>query len=306
MSAGAIVCRAVIRQHSQSFSFAHKLLPAASRDAAAIVYAWCRRADDAVDERGPEQARPALEALERELDEIYAGVAQSDPVLEAFQRVVSEAKIPRRYPAELLAGMRMDVEGTRYGTLPELYLYCYRVAGTVGLMMCHVLGVTSPRALKHAAHLGIAMQLTNICRDVVEDWQRGRLYLPASLLMGVNASPAGDFPASHKDIFARASELLLVEADGFYASADRGLCYLSARSRLAVGAARSIYSRIGDVLRARSLDVTLGRARVPLGSKLWLLLRGLAGWLWQPRRGGRRSSIETLPVLRYPVDVLPR
>src|SRR5690606_25285158 len=98
-------------------------------------------------EAAPDQARRSLLVLEQELGDIYAGVPQRDPVLEAFRQVVHATRIPRQYPEELLLGMRMDVEGTSYETLPDLQLYCYRVAGTVGLMMCHVMGVTSPRGL---------------------------------------------------------------------------------------------------------------------------------------------------------------
>ncbi len=103
-----------------------------------------------------------------------AGRSQADTTLDAFQQVVFERKIPIEYPSELLAGMAMDAEGVHYETLSDLLRYCYRVAGTVGLMMCHVLGVKDDRALIHAAHLGMAMQLTNVCRDVIEDWERGQ------------------------------------------------------------------------------------------------------------------------------------
>jgi 15-cis-phytoene synthase len=309
MNAGLRQSRQAIRRHSRSFSLAQRLLPAESRDGAAVVYAWCRRADDAVDEVPKAEGTTALGRLERELDQIYAGIPQADPLLESFRHVVERCRIPEQYPRELLAGMRMDVEDNVYETLDELYLYCYRVAGTVGLMMCHVMGVGHPRALRHAVHLGIAMQLTNICRDIVEDWTRQRLYLPRSLLGRALPMPgaARAFPAARKQEFARAVERLLLAADRFYASADQGLCYLAPRSRWAVLVARLVYSRIGHVIRARGADVTRGRAYVPLAFKLWLLLQGTVHVLRSLSHGAaasRRHSA-SLPPLRYPVDVLP-
>lgn len=309
MTSAIQLSRDIIRHHSKSFSLARRLLPSASRDAAAVVYAWCRRADDAVDELPRDEAVDALERLERELDSVYAGEPQGDPLVQAFSDVVHRYGIPQQYPAELLAGMRMDVEGVIYGTLLDLQLYCYRVAGTVGLMMCHVMGIESPRALKHAAHLGIAMQLTNICRDVVEDWNRGRLYLPLTFLSG--RPPAcgvhGRFPDEMKRPVARAVERLLRVADHFYLSGERGCDHLSLANVWAVLVARLIYARIGGVIRRRGCDVTLGRAYVPWHTKFALALYGLALVLIAvpARLLERHHSRRPLVVLRYPADVLP-
>jgi phytoene synthase len=293
-----------MRHHSKTFSLAQRLLPKRCREPAAILYAWCRRADDAVDELPEAEARPALVRLERELTEIYAGVPQTDPLLEAFRQVIEESGIPEAYPRELLAGMRMDVEKAQYASLSDLHLYCYRVAGTVGLMMCHLMGVRQPSALRHAAHLGMAMQLTNICRDVVEDWNRGRLYLPGELLR--ERRPEGAFPVTERRPFAQAVEALLHEADRLYVSGDQGLRFLSLGSMWAVLVARLVYSRIGQVLRARDCDVTLGRARVPLATKLWLVVRGLGYVLSDlPRRlAARQNESASLHAVRYP-DVFP-
>lgn len=152
------------------------------------------------------------------------------------------------------------------------------------------------------------MQLTNICRDVVEDWSRHRLYLPRSLLGGTlpMARVSGSFPASCKQEFAKAVERVLTAADRFYESADRGLCYLNPRSRWAVLVARLVYSRIGHVIRTNSADVTRERAYVPLAFKLWLLVQGSVRILVSlPRRATSGCHVGSLPALRYPVDVLP-
>src|SRR5690606_8613660 len=130
----------VIAQHSKSFALASRILPRACRAEVHVLYAWCRRADDLVDLQGAACARRAVLLLGRELDGVYAGRRQDQPLLAAFQRVVLERSVPREYPAELIAGLSMDAEGTRYETLGDLHRYCYRVAGTVGLMMAHVLG----------------------------------------------------------------------------------------------------------------------------------------------------------------------
>ena len=174
-------CHATIAQHSKSFALAAKLLPAAARDDAAVVYAWCRRADDAIDLAPPADQPDALARLYDELAAIDAGAAMPG-VPRAFAAVVGIRQIPLAYPRALLDGMAMDVADTRYRTFDDLFAYCYRVAGVVGLIMCHVMGVRDDRALVPAVHLGIGMQLTNVCRDVAEDWDRGRLYLPDELL----------------------------------------------------------------------------------------------------------------------------
>jgi phytoene synthase len=179
--ADLVACRQVIAQHSRSFALASTLLGPVARDHAAAVYAWCRGADDAIDLAPADRVAAALAEERAELERIYSGAPRT-LAGRAFAAVVAERRIPRAYPAALLDGMAMDVADTRYDTDEDLFTYCYRVAGVVGLIMCHVLGLSDDRALVPATHLGIAMQLTNICRDVGEDWQRGRLYLPDTVL----------------------------------------------------------------------------------------------------------------------------
>lgn|GEM_PF-249334 len=269
---------AVIAHHSKSFSMASRLFPPDRRRDARVVYAWCRRADDLVDD-GPPSAGPArLEALRRELDELYAGRVVADPVVAAFAEVVRRRRIPRAYCEALLDGMAMDVAGTHYATLGDMLRYAYRVASAVGLMMCHVMGVRRDEALIPAARLGLAMQITNICRDVLEDWERGRLYLPADMLLAAGApplvpAPGQPWPESATGPVSKVVRRLLDLADAFYHDADRGLRDLAPRSRLAVHAARLIYSRIGAVIRRRACDPTRGRAFVSKSRKLWLVLR---------------------------------
>lgn len=277
-------CRRVIAHHSKSFNLASRLFPRERRDEVAALYAWCRTCDDAVDLAPPDQHRAALEGLRVQLRSVYGGEPQSDAVLHCFQQVVVRRNIPIEYPVELLEGMAMDVEISSYESVDDLLIYCWRVAGTVGLMMCHVMGMTEERAVAHAAHLGIAMQLTNICRDVREDWQRGRVYVPAELLspeLGkwtkehALAAQRPPLPETARGELAGAARRLLALADRYYESADRGMDFLEPRSALAVRTARLVYSEIGRRIEERGCDVMQGRAVVPTGRKLRLALPAL-------------------------------
>lgn len=271
------LCRQVIRHKSKSFALASQLLPESRRDDVISLYAWCRRADDAVDLVPTDQQAEAVAVLFRELDAIYAGEAQVDPILQLFQAVVMKYQVPKEYPLELVRGMEMDSNGTRYETLRQLLLYSYRVAGVVGLILCHILGVRSKSALARAAHLGIAMQLTNIARDVAEDWARGRLYLPAEWLQPLQAQPEleAKIPADARLQLKPQIERLLDLADTYYRSADQGLVALPFRSALAVAAARNVYSAIGTSIRAADFQVFDRRVYVSGAQKLWLCV--LAG-----------------------------
>jgi 15-cis-phytoene synthase len=294
VSQALVESRQVIAAKSRSFALASRVLPPASRDRAVVLYAFCRRADDAVDGAPPAAQADALARLEAELDDVYAGRATGDPLLEAFAELAGTCQIPRTYPAELLAGMRMDVIGQRYQTVDELLEYCFRVAGTVGLMMCHVLGVSDQDALRNATHLGIAMQLTNICRDVAEDWAMDRLY-------------GGPFPGQAREPMRQAVRHLLAEADVYYRSGDRGLPALPWRAALAVRTARLVYAGIGDQLRRQDHDPLRGRAVVPGWRKLWLCGRAAAGAAVEaPARVVRRGR-PAVPerTMRFPHDVLP-
>jgi 15-cis-phytoene synthase len=311
-AAATSTARATIALHSRSFSLASRLLPAAYRDDAAVVYTYCRRTDDAVDEVSTSaEAIAAITRLRAELDEIYQPGAPSrlvDPVLARFATIAVERRLPRHYPDELIAGMAMDAAGERYATVDDLLRYAYRVAGVVGLMMCHVMGVRDDRALVPAAHLGIAMQLTNVCRDVAEDWRRRRLYLPAELLArhgatGLDEQAAAGEPlpsSAHPAIAAVTGELLAL-ADRYYRSADGGVPMLGWRPALGVRAARHVYAAIGSRVTAAGCDPQAPRAVVPRWKQLLLVGRAALGGLGElPSRlghlGPRRLPTITLEL----------
>lgn len=303
MSQALVESEFAIAKHSKSFSLASRLLPEANGDEAAIVYAWCRRADDFIDLNEGLEQEQALAQLRDELADLYAGGVPSDPVLAAFREVLVARSIPMQYPADLLAGMEMDVRGQRYATIEELLTYCYRVASTVGLMMCHVMGVSHTAALRHAAHLGLAMQLTNICRDVIEDWQRGRLYLPADVLArhGISSlRPGGGraFPAEAVLGCRGVLEELLAIAEQYYVSSDAGLRYLSLRCAVSVNAARRVYSAIGGELERTGYDVGAPRAVVPTYKKLLACAAAVASTL------ALRLTSSARPFERVPLQTV--
>lgn len=298
------IAKEVLATKSKSFALASKLLPPESRDDVALLYAWCRYADDAIDLAPAAERAGALERLRRELDDVYAGTPTGDAVLDAFGALARRRAIPRAYPEALLDGFATDVARARYETLDDLLLYCFRVAGVVGAMMCHVIGLSEASALRPAVHLGIAMQLTNVCRDVAEDAADGRVYLPSALL-GVDPAAIVACTARHRAEIARCVTELLGLADAYYRSADGGMRALPSRAALAVRTARLVYAAIGDQLARASFDPLRGRVFVPFLLKLWLVLRAVfATALELPARARRRFAPARLTLVRFPDDVV--
>ena len=223
-------CRGIIRKSSKSFSLAARLFDPATRDAAFFLYGWCRYCDDQVDAVGqcetPDVMLNRVTALKERTAAAFGVMPENELVFVALQYIAHRYAIPVHYALELIEGMAMDARGTRYPTLKELLLYCYRVAGTVGLMMTHVMGVRDERALKNAAHLGIAMQLTNIARDIIEDAALGRVYLPLAWLREAEIEPGDIAAPRHREKLAMLTLRLLHEAERYYRSGDEGLAAL--------------------------------------------------------------------------------
>jgi len=297
----------VLARGSKSFALAGALLGRRTRDDAAVLYAWCRIADDRIDDAGrgtQDRVARALGTLECELNDIYAGHAQG-PLNVALGELIARRRIPREYFQAMLDGFAMDARGERYATVEELDLYGFRVAGVVGLMMCHVLGVRDERCLRAAARLGMAMQLTNIARDVAEDFERGRQYLPSTWLQAADLSAAMATSDAHSASRRRAAEAvqsLLARADEHYRAGLAGLDDLAGRDALAIGAAARIYRAIGQRLARRGFDPLSGRAVVSLPSKLWLAaVAGLSllGRVAARLRRGRRSCQVPQAIVRW-------
>ena len=201
----------------------------------------------------------------------------------AFSRVVQRFEIPRAIPDALVEGMEWDASGRTYETASDVRAYGVRVAGTVGLMMTLVMGKREPEVLARACDLGVAMQLTNIARDVGEDARRGRLYLPSEWLAeaGVDRDELLAAPAATEPVRAVVARLL-AEADVLYGRADAGIAHLPADCRTSIRAARLVYAAIGDRIRRAGFDSVSQRAFVPLHRKLWLVLRAFGGRAARP------------------------
>jgi phytoene synthase len=273
--------RAAIERGSKSFAAAARLFDPWTREGAILLYAWCRHCDDQVDEQvlgfrtgrlSPQSAANRLADLERETRRALAGEPVAEPAFAALREVARRHRIPERHPLDHLKGFAMDVEGRRYETLEDCCRYCYHVAGVVGVMMAHVMGVDGEDTLDRAADLGIAFQMTNIARDVVEDAEAGRVYLPGDWLReaGVPRDEVAR-PLRRSSVHAVATRLL-DEAERYYASAEAGVGRLPFRSAWAVAAARRVYRDIGRIVRERGprawdLRASTGRAR-----KAFLLL----------------------------------
>lgn len=269
--------RAMMGEGSKSFAQAAALFDRETQAGAYLLYAWCRHCDDVIDGQELGHGREALtpEEQRRRLDGLYtqtrsalAGESQDDLVFAAFQAVALRYAIPPELALALIDGFAMDVEGRRYRTLDALLLYCWRVAGVVGVMMARVMGVTDPATLERAGDLGLAFQLTNIARDVVEDAAAGRVYLPLDWLAeaGVPEDAVGD-RARRAAVFA-AARRLLEAAEPYYASARIGVSRLPFRSAWAIASARGVYREIGRTLTAGGPDAWDRRVVVSKPAKL--------------------------------------
>lgn len=302
----------IIAEGSKSFALAGRILAPTSRLDAQLIYAWCRHVDDAIDDALPEQRLVALDALRREVDALYAAQPLDHPLWNALREVLQRREIPRAHLDTLLDGMQMDVEGTLYQSLDDLRLYCHRVAGVVGWLMVGVLGVNERAALRPAAHLGIAMQLTNICRDVAEDWRNHRLYLPNEMLTthgapNLHLQLGAPIPSGALDAIAATMRELLQVADRHYHTGAEGLSALSLRASFAVRTAGLVYGAIGERIKSWNYDPLRGRAVVPSHQKLQLLARAAAATLMDlPRRiVAPHHPIPIREIPRYPDDLLP-
>lgn len=270
---------------SKSFAAAAKLFAPETRESVVLLYAWCRHCDDVIDgqELGHGQVdgdRRAggerLAELERLTRAAYGEEPLQDPAFAAFQRVVRRHGIPLALPLDHLAGFRMDVEERVYVELEDTLEYCYHVAGVVGVMMARIMGAEDEETLDRACDLGMAFQLTNIARDIVEDARIGRVYLPRLWLdeLGV---PADELAAPrHREAVAQLAERLVRLAEPYYDSARQGLAALPLRSAWAIATARGVYREIGVQVLHLGAQAWDQRVSTSTADKLRLVCRGAA------------------------------
>lgn len=296
-------CRHMITVGSKSFSMASRFFTPETRDSAFFLYGWCRFCDDQVDQtmnlRLQEERVEGLRAATRAA---FEGHGSANPVFTALRYLADRYEMPAHYVQELVEGMAMDVRKERYETIGDLSLYCYRVAGCVGLMMSHVMGVSDQRALKHAAELGGAMQMTNIARDVLEDAAMDRVYLPLHWLDEAGIPEQQITQAKYREALAGVVARLLAEADRHYRSGIEGLRFLPWRSAFAVAIAARVYSEIGRRVLARGPRAWDNRTVVGKWRKAWAVVEGLALVLatvpYRVKRPWRR--VGPLLVWRHP------
>jgi 15-cis-phytoene synthase len=262
------LCRQMIRQGSKSFHMASLLLPTRYREHARGLYGFCRVADDLVDHADAPQN--AVNELAARLDHIYAGTPYDVAVDRAFADVVHRFGIPRAVPDALIEGFAWDAEEHRYNTLSDVTAYAVRVAGTVGVMMSLIMGERRPQALGRAIDLGVAMQFSNIARDLEDDAALGRVYVPADWLLSAGTTPEEVLRNSRLGTIA--ASRLVDEAQSIYHRSASGIAMLPRACRASINAARLLYREIG--VEAQNLKHQ-GRAVVPLPRKLSLVAKAV-------------------------------
>ena len=293
-------CREVARREAKNFYWAFRVLPRYKSDAMCAVYAFMRRADDIADDESKTiEARRAEMTLWRQAWQDSQTSASDDPVFLALGDTQRRFEIPGELLEELVAGTTMDLEprpvaegGTTgdaapmqtYATFDDLYRYCYLVASVVGLVCIRIFGYTDARAEVLAEETGVAFQLTNILRDVKEDVERGRVYLPLDLLdeFGETVEEvellARGNPMSERERGMLAT--LAIRAEKYYVAAGKLIPMLDRDSRAAMWVLVTIYHRLLARIAARKMDVFHERVNVPTPEKLWILARGAAMAVW--------------------------
>ncbi len=266
---------------SKSFYFATRFFPPDLARSAHAIYWFCRTTDDLVDEAPTvDQGRRNLGEWEQAVRSGFMGARPRNPILRAFFDTVDRHQIPAEYPLDLIEGCRMDLNQVRYRNFAELRVFCYRVASTVGLMMCKVIGFRQPgleeSALPKAIDLGIAMQLTNILRDVGDDLRLGRIYLPQDEMEEFGYTPDDLAARRINDPFRRLMAAQAKRARDYYASAEPGIAMLNPRGAYSVKIASDVYRQILAVIERNHYQVFERRAVVPSVQKYWLTLRSMA------------------------------
>jgi len=284
-------CQRMARTHAKSFYFSAQFLSHPKRRAVYAVYALCRHVDDAVDKavsnaadkrvagaQAAEDARGVIAGWMRELDRVYgctddvvspaASVASVTPVLIAWRDMLKTYSIKRELPLELMRGVLMDTHIKRYGTWNELRVYCWRVASTVGLMVSEILGYQSPKTLRFGEKLGLAMQLTNILRDIKEDAAAGRIYLPQEDLCRFKVTEEEVQRGNLSENFCLLLEFEIARARALYREAEEGIRLLDRDARFTVLLAARLYAQILEEIERNSYDVFTRRAHVSFSGKL--------------------------------------
>lgn len=268
ITAGFKIARAITKKYAKTFYLSSFFLPKDKRLAAYSIYAICRVSDEAVD-NAENLSLNKITKIQAHVESIYNNSGINEPLLLAFKETVDKYNIPKRYFDELIDGMYMDLNKNRYGNFTELYSYCYKVAGVVGLVMLKVFGYNDKDAEIYAIDLGIAMQLTNILRDIKEDLLRERIYLPQDELckFGVSENQLRSFKADEN--FKSLLKFQIRRARDFYKSSEKGIKLIpDKKSRFVILNMKEIYSGILDSIEKNDYDVFSARAHVNIIGKI--------------------------------------
>jgi 15-cis-phytoene synthase len=253
-----------------NFGVAFALLPRPQREAIRAVHAWSRALDDGVDEEPDrDRARARLEHWRRDLEALYDG-APLERVTLALRRHVDRFRIPRAYFEELVSGVEMDLTHAGYASFAELRRYCYRVASVVGLICLRIFGEPEERAGAYAENLGLALQLTNILRDVGSDLDRGRIYLPADELQRFGYDEEMLRRRERNGAFRRLMEFQAARARSFFETAEREARGLDRRRLLAAEIMGRVYRRLLERIESSEYDVFAREVRVPSLERVWI------------------------------------
>lgn len=302
-------CQSVQRAYGVSYYFATRFFPPETRRAVYALYGFVRYPDQWVD--CPDETlscdsplplsegqgvrakldnsplprageglgvRAKLDSYERDFIRAVCGVPVGLPPLRAFADVVRRYKIPLRYPLEFLDAMRMDLERTRYADFEQLQTYTWGSASVVGVMMCYILDATSPEALHYAATMGLAMQMTNFLRDVGEDWQRGRVYLPQDELAQFGVSESQIARGIVDDRWRRLMQFQIDRCRTLYAQAEQGITLLPREAQYPVLLGGRLYARILNAIERNGYDVFRHRARTTYAEKMSIAVRTYTEW----------------------------
>ncbi len=266
-------CQQKAASSGSSFYYSFMFLPPNRRRAITALYAFCREVDDVVDEcSDPQIAANKLTWWRQELDRLYAGQPQH-PVTQALQTVLPEFSLPQEQLREIIDGMEMDLQQTRYLDFKALSLYCYRVASVVGLLAAEIFGYTDRQTQKYAHDLGMAFQLTNIIRDVGEDARRGRVYLPSDELKRFDVSVADILDARHSDNFRKLMEFQIERAEQYYAQAMAQLPAVDRKMQRPGLVMAAIYRTLLEEIKRDGCQVLSQRTSLTPLRKLWIAWR---------------------------------
>ena len=268
-----VFCERVARTQAKNFYYSFLLLSRPQRQAMCAIYAFMRYCDDLSDAEGVSDRAGAIARWQQDLDSALAGNAPEHPVWPAFSDAVARYRIPHDYFRDMIRGVSSDLEPRHIQTFQELYDYCYHVASVVGLTIIHIFGFDDPRALELAERCGVAFQLTNILRDVREDAEHGRVYLPAEDLIRFGVKPTELSGAALSSGLRNLLEFEAGRARAYYQESEPLMDMVDSGSRASLKALIGIYSRLLERISNSGYEVLGERVRVPAWEKVWILAR---------------------------------